>query len=61
MYGQLLEAVLNEDLLTQLAADDSTRAWLTSAFLHGSATRCRRIGGPENLERARAMLIEARS
>jgi len=60
VYGELLEFATDEQLIAKIVPDASDRSWLVRAFLHNAATRCRRLGGRQNIDRAREMLSRAR-
>src|SRR6266568_4136920 len=60
VYGELLEFATDEKLIAKIVPDASDRSWLLRAFLHNAATRCRRLGGRNNIDRAREMLSRAR-
>jgi hypothetical protein len=60
VYGEFLEFATDEKLIAKIVPDASDRSWLLRAFLHNAATRCRRLGGRNNIDRAREMLSRAR-
>src|SRR5215471_215099 len=61
VYGELLEFATDEKLIAELVPNASDRSWLVLAFLHSAATSRRRLGGRQNIERAREMLSSARN
>ena len=60
VYGELLEFATDEKLIAELVPVGSDRSWLVLAFLHSAATFRRRLGGKQNIDRAREMLSRAR-
>lgn len=61
IYGEFLEFATDEKFIAEIAPDALDQSWATRAFLHNAATRCRRRGGKHNIDRAKDMLIKARS
>jgi hypothetical protein len=61
IYGEFLEFATDEKFIAEIVPDALDRSWITRAFLHNAATRCRRQGGKHNIDRARDMLRKARN
>jgi len=61
VYGEFLEFATDEKLVAELVPNASDRSWLVLAFLHSAATSRRRVGGKQNIDRAREMLSSARN
>ena len=60
IYGELLEFATDEKFIAEIVPDAPDRSWIARAFLHNAATRCRRLGGKQNIDRAREILSRAR-
>jgi hypothetical protein len=59
MYSTLLKMAIEGDLIDRLVSDTASRAWILGAFLQAAATRYRRLGGVNNLELSRTLLVKA--
>jgi tetratricopeptide (TPR) repeat protein len=60
IYGELLDFATDEKVIAEIVPGAPDRLWLMRAFLHNAATRCRRLGGKQSIDRAREMLSRAR-